>query len=206
HGRTGRPSRRRTRASPPSGWPRRPAPPTAPSPTATSRVPRPPPARSGSSPGHGTAARASRVCACSLPATQKPKLGNLPNYSKVQPSLRLPAQTVKPWSCRPMYTPHRRRGEPAVWNRRPAIRAARSSRGLRFLRGGRVVTDLFGDRADVGHEQFREALRHGGQLARGRAHVVVGRAGEQVGLLCGERSAVPVHQPLAGAGALHVKV
>jgi hypothetical protein len=33
--------------------------------------------------------------------------------------------------------------------------------GLRRIRRGRMATDLFGDRAQRGHEQFREALRRG---------------------------------------------
>src|SRR5499427_5939627 len=73
-------------------------------------------------------------------------------------------------------------------------------------RSGRAVTDLVGDPADVRHEQFRKALRRPGQLAGGGAHLFVGRGGNQLGLRGGERPGVPVHEPLAGRGALHVKV
>jgi hypothetical protein len=48
--------------------------------------------------------------------------------------------------------------------------------------------------------QARQPVRGGG------AHVFAGGGNNQIGLLGGERPAVPVHEPLAGAGVLHVKV
>jgi hypothetical protein len=43
------------------------------------------------------------------------------------------------------------------------------------------------------------------RLAGGGSHVFASRADKQTGLLRRERPAVPVHEPLAGASAHHVK-
>ena len=54
-------------------------------------------------------------------------------------------------------------------------------------------------------DQFGKALRYGSQLTSG-THVFIGRADDKLALLCGEGPVVPVHAPLAGAGALRVKL
>jgi hypothetical protein len=54
-------------------------------------------------------------------------------------------------------------------------------------------------------DQFGKTLRYGSQLTSG-TQVFIGRADDQLALLCGEGPVVPVHAPLAGAGALRVKL
>src|ERR1700729_4392491 len=69
-----------------------------------------------------------------------------------------------------------------------------------------MVAGFVGNRLDIRRDQVGKALRRGSQLTGGGTQIFIGRAGDQLGLLLREGRAVPVHEPLAVAGALHVKV